>query len=153
MGGSPRRTRTQARCSRGLEEKEEEAPAAAPESPLKIRRSLRPSRSLRPCDRSLRPAITRVSGQDSGHPRNPLWKFTRSLVRSPHRSLCPGPESPPINHRSLRPKCFACMSELGLSPCIVPTLYFVPRIPLARGWPIYMPPPPYVNPRMDMMMR
>ena len=126
--GSLRRVREQGReleDSRTTREKlGREEGRSTPESPLKTRRSLRPSQSLRPHDRSLRPTTTGVSGQDSGHPRNPLWKSTRSLVRSLHRSLRPGPESPPVNHRSLRPKWWACVLELGLSPCIAPNLPF-----------------------------
>ena len=62
------------------------------------------------------------------------------------------PESPPrtgVSGLSDGPACWSWAS----AHVSFQTLYLVPRIPLARGWPIYMPPPPYVNPRMDMMMR
>ena len=59
------------------------------------------------------------------------------------------PESPPDDHRSLRPKWVDCTCNvLGLSPCIPLPLMLFPTLPLARGWPIYMPPLPLVTLRL-----
>ena len=80
-----------------------ESPPSRPESP--------------PCDhRSLRPRLRTP-------PKCSLEVHPESRAESTSESP-PRPESPPVNHRRLQPKWWACVLELGLSPCIAPNLPF-----------------------------
>ena len=75
----------------------------------------------------------------------PLRRRHRRLtgVSGPDRSLRTStPESPDRVYR-------ACAPQVGPGPCNAQNFLFMPVLPLVRGWPIYMPPPPYVNPRME----